>query len=377
MTCDPVALTKALIRCPSVTPNEGGAITLLQDLLSKAGFVCTRTDRNGIANLYARWGTGTPVLGFNGHTDVVPIGDPAAWSDDPFGAVEREGRIWGRGAQDMKSGVAAFAAAAVDFVADSPDGSVVLTITGDEEGDSVDGTTAILDWMTANGERMDACIVGEPTSPSDMGEMIKIGRRGSMTAWITATGLQGHSAYPHKANNPVHGMVALLGELSAAPLDDGTPHFDPSTLQITGFDTGNAASNVIPATCHSMVNIRFNDAHTGAQLSDWLHSEAVAITDQTGIAFDLKIKISGESFLTPPGAFSDLVSNAVQNVTGRRPQASTTGGTSDARFIKDHCPVVEVGLVGDAMHQVDESVPVAQIMQLKEIYSHILKDYLG
>ncbi len=380
MTTDPVALTADLVRCASVTPVEGGALTLLENLLTGAGFTCFRCDRNGIANLYARWGAkgANRSLGFNGHTDVVPVGDEGAWTVDPFGAEIKEGYLYGRGSTDMKSAVAAFAAAAIDFVRDTPpDGAVILAITGDEEGDGVDGTDAILDWMEAQGERMTACLVGEPTCPEVMGEAMKIGRRGSMTAWITATGIQGHSAYPHRANNPVPAMARLVDRLSSHTLDNGSDHFDASTLAVTGFDTGNAANNVIPAQCRSMVNIRFNDLHTSAALTDWLHAEASKITDQTAITFEMTLKISGESFLTPPGPLSDLVAAAVQAETGVTPVLSTSGGTSDARYVKNHCPVVEFGLVGKTMHQVDERVSVEQIGQLKAIYARILSDYFA
>lgn len=373
MSIDAVDLARRLIRCPSVTPEEGGAIRLMQATLETHGFSCTRTDRNGIANLYARRGRQGPVLGFNGHVDVVPAGDPAVWSVAPFGGELRDGKLWGRGACDMKSAVAAFAAAATDLA--EPAGSVVLAITGDEEGDGVDGTAAILDWMEATGERMDACIVGEPTCPARMGEMIKIGRRGSMTAWITATGRQGHSAYPAQGLNPIHAMVALLARLTAFDLDDSSDLFDPTTVQVTGFDTGNTANNVIPARCTAMVNIRFNDAHDSTGLSAWMAREAEAVAAETGVAFAFDTKISGESFVTEPGSFSELIQNAVEAEVGLRPVLSTSGGTSDARHIRRHCPVVEIGLVNATMHQVDEHVEIAQIHQLKAIYGRILRDY--
>ena len=377
---DPAALTADLIRCASVTPVEGGALVLLQDLLEGAGFACTRVDRGGIANLFARWGAkgANKSFGFNGHTDVVPVGDLAAWTHDPFGAEVVDGWMYGRGATDMKSGVAAFAAAAVDFVRQTPpDGAVILTITGDEEDVATDGTVALLDWMATEGERMTHCLVGEPTCPNEMGEMMKIGRRGSMTCWFTTKGVQGHSAYPHRAKNPMSALVTLLSRLEAQPLDQGTAHFDPSTLAITTIDCGNPANNVIPAKGTATVNIRFNDLHTGASLSDWLHNHAAAVQAETGVEITARISISGESFLTPPGAFSALVAGAVQAETGRLPEPSTSGGTSDARFVKDHCPVVEFGLVGRTMHQVDERVEVAQIHQLKAIYGRILKDYFA
>ncbi len=380
MTIDPIQLTADLIKCPSVTPAEGGAITLLETVLSANGFTCTRIERGGIHNLFARWGAGKNgrTFGFNGHTDVVPVGDAAAWTVDPFGAEIRDGFMYGRGATDMKSGVAAFVAAAIDFVTDTPpDGSIVITITGDEEGDALDGTTAILDWMRANGETMDHCLVGEPTSPDTMGQMMKIGRRGSLTAFFTATGVQGHSAYPHRANNPVTAMVRLMDRLASHELDQGTDHFDASTLAITTVDTGNPATNVIPAQCRATVNIRFNDLHSGDSLTEWLHSMVDQVADETGISFDLRIKVSGESFITPPGELSDLIASAVRAELGVTPEMSTTGGTSDARFVKDLCPVTEFGLVGKTMHSVDERVEVAQITQLKSIYSRILQDYFA
>ena len=377
---DPAALTARLIRCPSVTPVEGGAISLLAEVLTGAGFDCTRVDRGGIANLYARWGQrgANRSFGFNGHTDVVPVGDAAAWTHDPFGAEIEDGVMYGRGACDMKSGVAAFVAAAVDFVRTTPpDGAVILAITGDEEAEGKDGTIAILDWMAFNGERMTDCLVGEPTCPNEMGDMMKIGRRGSMTAHVTATGVQGHSAYPHRAKNPLSALVRLLARLDSEPLDRGTQHFDPSTLAITTIDCGNPATNVIPAKATATVNIRFNDTHSGDTLSAWLRSEAATVAEATGVEIGLKISVSGEAFLTPPGALSALIAGAVQAETGRKPVASTSGGTSDARFVKDHCPVVEFGLVGKTMHQVDERVEVAHIHTLKAIYGRILRDYFA
>jgi succinyl-diaminopimelate desuccinylase len=378
---DPVALTEDLIRCPSVTPEEGGALGLLADRLGAAGFECTRVDRAGIANLHARWGARDAArrFGFNGHTDVVPVGNPDDWTDPPFAAVTRDGKIWGRGAVDMKSGVAAFAAAAIDFVTQTPpeDGAVILTITGDEEGDALDGTRAILDWMDRMGETMDVCLVGEPTCPKVMGEMIKIGRRGSLSAWITLTGVQGHAAYPHRAVNPLPAMARLIDRLAAHELDKGTAHFDPSTLAVVNIDTGNPTTNVIPASCRATVNIRYNDTHSGQSLTDWLQTRLDEIAQEFGVTAEMRVKNSGESFVTPPGALSDMVVCAVEAETGLRPALSTSGGTSDARFVKDHCPVVEVGLVGQSMHQVDEHVEVAQIGQLKAIYARILRDYFA
>lgn len=377
---DPVALTADLIRCPSVTPEEGGALQLLARVLAEAGFDCQRVDRGGTANLFARWGRkgANRSFGFNGHTDVVPVGDRAAWTRDPFGGEIVDGWLWGRGATDMKSGVAAFVAAAVDFVRQTPpEGAVVLTITGDEEGPGKDGTVAILDWMRANGEAMTDCLVGEPTCPEHMGEMMKIGRRGSMTAHFTARGVQGHTAYPHRAKNPLAALVRLFDRIASHELDAGSAHFDPSTIALTTIDTGNPASNVIPARATGSVNIRFNDLHTGAGLTSWLRGLADEVEQATGVALDMRADISGESFLTSPGAFVDLVARAVAAETGVTPVLSTSGGTSDARFVKDHCPVVEFGLVGRTMHQVDERVEVAQIHALKAVYARILRDYFA
>ena len=374
---DPAILTADLIRCASVTPQEGGALQLLERLLTAHGFQCTRVDRGEVSNLFARWGKGK-TFGFNGHTDVVPVGDLKAWSVDPFGAESRDGFLYGRGATDMKSGVAAFAAAAIDFVKESPpDGSVVLAITGDEEGPAKDGTVALLDWMQAQGEGMDHCLVGEPTCPDVMGDMIKIGRRGSMNGYFTVTGVQGHAAYPHRANNPLPAMARLIDQLSTASLDAGTEHFDASTLAVVTMDTGNPATNVIPAQCRATVNIRFNDAHSGASLTDWLQEHADKVAKAFDVRIDLEVVISGESFITPPGELSDLVARAVQVETNRTPVLSTSGGTSDARFVQHHCPVVEFGLVGKTMHQVDERVEIAQIHQLKSIYTRILRDYFA
>jgi len=377
---DPVELTAALVRCPSVTPADAGVLDILHELLSDAGFTCAWADRGGIRNLFARWGSqgNTRSFGFNGHTDVVPIGDEAAWTMPPFGAEIKDGIMYGRGTTDMKSGVAAFAAAAIDYVQNTPpDGSVVITITGDEEGESIDGTLALLEYMEQNNERMDVCLVGEPTCPNTMGEMIKIGRRGSMTVKFRVIGKQGHSAYPHRANNPLPAMMRLMDRLASRELDAGTDHFDPSTLAVVTVDTGNPATNVIPAECSAAVNIRFNDEHSGASLSAWIEEEVEAIRTGFGVQVETHVKISGESFITPPGDLSAMVSSAVQAVTGVTPELSTTGGTSDARFMKSHCPVVEFGLVGQSMHQVDEHVSVEHIVQLKEVYTRILQDYFA
>ena len=380
MPLDPADLTARLVRCPSVTPEEGGALMLLQEVLERAGFACTRVDRGGIANLYARWGDKghARTFGFNGHTDVVPVGRREDWQHDPFGAEIEGGFLYGRGSTDMKSGVAAFVAAAVDHVTTTPpDGAIALAITGDEEGDALDGTVALLDWMEEQGEQMSVCLVGEPTSPDHMGQMMKIGRRGSLNAWFTVEGQQGHSAYPHRAVNPLSAMARLMDRLASFELDQGTEHFDASTLAVVTIDTGNPATNVIPAKATACSNTRFNDAHTGAGLSDWLREIAGDVDSDFGTRTAVKVKISGESFLTPPGPLSELIGKAVEAETGVVPELSTTGGTSDARFVKNHCPVVEFGLVGKTMHAVDERVEVAQIHQLKAIYGRILRDYFA
>ncbi|MDB2564078.1 succinyl-diaminopimelate desuccinylase [Amylibacter sp.] len=377
MNIDPVNLTADLIRCKSITPKEAGALVLLEALLSKAGFECNRVDRGLVSNLFARWGSGR-TLGFNGHTDVVPVGSINDWSVDPFGAEIKDGFLYGRGSTDMKSGVAAFAAAAIDFVQNSPpDGSIVLAITGDEEGQAVDGTVALLDWMNENNEIINHCIVGEPTCPENIGEMMKIGRRGSMTAYFTIRGVQGHSAYPHRANNPLPIMAKLICDLTSFELDQGSKHFDPSTLAVTTIDTGNLANNVIPAETKATVNIRFNDLHTSKKLSIWLDKVTKRIAFENDVEINTEIQVSGESFITALGDFSDLISNSVHLETGIYPEASTSGGTSDARFIKDHCPVVEFGLVGKTMHQIDERVSIEQVYKLKAIYFNIIKNYFA
>ena len=371
---DPVALTAELIRCPSVTPEAGAAIELLSAKLAALGFACHRCDRGDVPNLYARWGTAAPVFAFNGHLDVVPAGDAAAWTHAPFSGDAADGAVWGRGAQDMKSGVAAFASAAASFMAGAPpSGSIVLMITGDEEGAGADGTRAILDWMDAHDEQADVCLVGEPTSAETFGDVMKIGRRGSMTGFFTATGVQGHTAYPHRAANPLPALARLLDRLASEPLDQGTAHFQPSTLAITTIDVGNPANNVIPSAGRATVNIRFNDAHTSDSIAEWLRAHMADVA----AAFDLELQVSGESFLTPPGPLSDLVAGAVESVTGRRPAMTTGGGTSDARFVKDHCPVVEFGLVGDTMHQIDERAPEQQVRQLAKVYEEVLRRYFA
>ncbi len=379
---DPVALSQALIRCPSVTPVEAGALGLLQKTLSHLGFTCWRLPFQApgtaaVDNLYARWGEGSgPAFAFAGHSDVVPPGDKAGWSSDPFAGEIRDGRLIGRGAADMKAAIACFIAAAERFLVRRGcgfDGRIALLITGDEEGPSVNGTKPMLEWIKNRGERLDACLVGEPTNPAELGEVVKIGRRGSLTGRITVHGVQGHSAYPHLADNPVHRLIRMLEIITRESLDNGTAHFEPSTLQVTNIDVGNPASNVIPASAKAVFNIRFNDAHDSASLRRWLDQRFA----ECGGRFELLVEVSGESFLTLPGPFSEVVACAVESVTGRRPRFSTSGGTSDARFIKDVCPVAEFGMVGRTMHKVDEWVALADIARLCAIYERVLDGFFA
>ena len=376
---DALELAQAPIRRPSVTPLDGGAIDVLKDTLEGLGFVChdmtfSDVDTPDVRNLYARLGTGAPNFCFAGHTDVVPVGDEKSWTADPFGGEIRDGELYGRGASDMKGAIAAFVAAVAAFTsAEGTDfgGSISLLITGDEEGPSINGTKKVLQWMVENGEKLDACIVGEPTNPSQLGEMIKIGRRGSMSGLLTVIGTQGHTAYPHLADNPLPRLVRMLSAISEAELDQGNDHFQASTLALSSVDVGNTATNVIPAEATAMFNIRFNNEHSSATLEAWLRQ----LFDAVGGAYDLKIQISGESFLTPPGPLSDLIADAVQATTGITPELSTTGGTSDARFIKDYCPVAEFGLVGQTMHKVDERTAVSDIEALSKIYTAVLQGF--
>jgi len=374
----PLELARALIRKPSVTPKDEGALDVLQGALSALGFTCHRlpfgTGEEKVDNLYARLGTGAPNFCFAGHTDVVPVGN--GWTAEPFKADVIDGYLYGRGASDMKCAIAAFVAAAAQFTDTSkPKGSISLLITGDEEGDAVNGTVKMLDWLRARGEQIDVCVVGEPTSQTKLGDMAKIGRRGSLTAKLTVFGTQGHSAYPHLADNPIPRMMKLLAALIEKPLDGGSAHFQASTLAITTFDVGNAASNVIPGTAKATFNIRFNDLHTGATLQAWLKDTLDRAAE--GAHYELATRISGESFLTPPGALSELVVSAVTDVTGRAPELSTTGGTSDARFIKNMCPVVELGMVGLTMHKADERCSLKDLDGLTAIYRRVLERYFA
>lgn len=372
-------LAQDLIRCPSVTPVDGGALDHLQSVLEGLGFTCHRltfSDQNtpDVDNLYARIGSTAPHFCFAGHSDVVPVGDTDGWRTEPFAGIISEGRLYGRGAVDMKSAIAAFTAAAGHYLAaqDTPlNGSISLLITGDEEGPAINGTVKVLDWLAQRGEVIDACIVGEPTNPSELGDMIKIGRRGSLTGRLTVNGTQGHSAYPHLADNPLSRMLQMLAPLAIETLDTGSAHFPATTVAVTSIDTGNEATNVIPAKAHAVFNIRFNDLHSAASLEADLRRGF----DAVGGNYDLQVSCSGESFLTEPGSLSQLVSEAISKVTGKQPELSTTGGTSDARFIQKYCQVVEFGLVGQTMHKVNEHVAVADITALTQIYQTILEHY--
>ncbi|MBL6935463.1 MAG: succinyl-diaminopimelate desuccinylase [Alphaproteobacteria bacterium] len=379
MNTDPLDLARALIRCPSVTPEDGGALAVLDESLGKLGFTCHRMTFSApgtadVDNLYARIGDGAPNFCFAGHSDVVPVGDTQSWSVDPFAAEVSGDRLVGRGAADMKGAIACFVAASARFLdrrgGDIP-GSISLLITGDEEGPAVNGTTRVLDWMKENGETLDVCLVGEPTNPETLGETIKIGRRGSLNGHLTVMGTQGHVAYPQRADNPLPHLLRMLGKITERPLDEGTEHFQPSNLEVTSVDVGNQAPNVIPARAEARFNIRFNDSHSGAELERWLRENF----DSVGADYQLDIEISGEAFLTPPGDFSTLVEDAVSGVTGKTPQLNTSGGTSDARFIRHFCPVAEFGLVGATMHKTDESVALADLEALTEIYLRVLDGY--
>jgi succinyl-diaminopimelate desuccinylase len=383
---DPVALAAELIRRPSVTPKDEGAIDIVADRLERLGFTCYRLVFDGpgpngdkadpIVNLYARFGNGRPNLCFAGHTDVVPTGSVDQWSFEPFAAAVKDGVLCGRGAVDMKGAIAAFIAAAERFLAARGPGftgSISFLITGDEEGVAVNGTKKVLEWLRERGEALDACVVGEPTSATDLGDMIKIGRRGSMTGRLTVEGVQGHVAYPHLADNAAHRLVALLAALTADPLDSGTEHFQASGLQVTTIDIGNPATNIIPGVARATFNIRFNDLWTSDKLKAWVAERLQAVGGKYALAWE----VSGESFLVPPGLVSNLLSEAIGAITGREPELSTTGGTSDARFIHAYCPVAEFGLVGQTMHKADERVEIADIGQLAAIYEAFLERFFA
>jgi succinyl-diaminopimelate desuccinylase len=383
MPIDPVALARDLLRCPSVTPAEGGALTLLEKTLSAAGFSGHRVTfsepgADDVENLYARIGTDSPHLVFAGHTDVVPPGDETCWRHGPFAGDIAEGVLFGRGAVDMKGGIACEVAAALDYLIANggrPKGSISFLVTGDEEGTAVNGTVKLLQWAAARGEKFDHCILGEPTNPQQLGDMVKIGRRGSLNGTLIVTGTQGHVAYPALADNPVRRIAAIMTALVTEPLDEGSVHFDPSNLEFTSVDVGNKTVNVIPPEARARFNIRFNDRHTQASLKSLVEVRAHAAA---GGRFRIDWEPSNaDAFLTKPGPFVDLVTRAIAEVTNRQPALSTSGGTSDARFIKNYCPVVEFGLVNASMHKIDECVDTADLVTLTAAYRRILDRYFG
>ena len=385
MTIDPLNLSQALIKCPSVTPDTGEALNVLQDILSEMGFRCEQVnfsaaDTPDVNNLYAKFGHSSPNFCFAGHTDVVPVGDLEAWTVDPFGAEIKKGMLCGRGASDMKTAIACFVAAVSRFI-DTRDnnfkGSISLLITGDEEGPAINGTKKLLEWITEKGDVLDACLVGEPTNPNELGDMIKIGRRGSLNGYLTISGTQGHTAYPHLADNPIHLIVKMLETITSKELDQGTDHFQASTIQVSTIDVDNPATNVIPAKARATFNVRFNDLHKATDIERWVREGFDTVTKQTDSSYDLITKVSGEAFLSPPGQLSAVLSGAVTEVTGRTPVLSTSGGTSDARFIKDYCPVAEFGMVGATMHKIDESVKLVDLEVLTAIYTTTLENYFG
>lgn len=383
---DPLEIAVELIRCPSVTPEDEGALATLAGYLAPLGFSCERMrfSEEGtpdIDNLYARIGAGSPHFCFAGHTDVVPTGDLASWSVDPFAGEVRSGKLFGRGAADMKGSIASFVAAASRLVREGRlvegEGSISLLITGDEEGPGINGTVKMLKALAARGETIDHCLVGEPTCVSKLGDMMKIGRRGSINGWLTVRGMQGHVAYPHLADNPIPRLLEMLRRLDARELDRGNAHFQPSNFEITSVDVGNQTTNLIPGTARAMLNIRFNDEHTGASLEAWMRGVFDQVCQEMGGTYEFEAKVSGEAFITEPGPFSALVARAVEGVTGIEPELSTSGGTSDARFIRAYAPVVEFGLANATMHKVDEHVPAADLRKLADIYEAILKGYFA
>lgn len=379
-TIDPIELSQALIRHESVTPDTGDALDLLARHLGAMGFECHKLvfEEEGtdpVPNLYARLGNQAPNFCFAGHTDVVPVGAADKWSVDPFTAEIRDGQLWGRGASDMKSAIAAFVAAVsrhLHALKGDLKGSLSFLITGDEEGPAVNGTVKVLDWLVERGEKIDMCLVGEPTNPEEMGQMIKVGRRGSLHGMLKINGIQGHVAYPHRGKNPIPDLVKVLAELNKEPLDEGNDRFQPSNLEIVNIDVGNDSHNVIPAEARARFNVRFNNEYTPEELK----TELIRRMDRAETEYEIDWWVSGDSFLTPAGPLSDAVAAAVEEHAGRRPELSTSGGTSDARFIKNMCPVVEFGLVGATMHKIDEHVAVSDIETLTEIYSTVIRKLL-
>jgi succinyl-diaminopimelate desuccinylase len=381
---DPVALTQALIRCPSVTPVEGGALTLLEQVLQPLGFTTERMPFSepgtpDVDNLYARMDGNGPHLCFAGHTDVVPLGDEKAWKKPPFGAEIDGAYLYGRGAVDMKGAIACFIAAVARHQAagGAVPGSISLLITGDEEGPSINGTAKMLDALAARGEKLDACVVGEPSNPNALGDEIKIGRRGSLNGELVVHGLQGHAAYPHKAENPVPKLARLIDRLSSHPLDNGTPDFEPSSLQVTVISAPNTATNVIPSEARAKFNIRYNNQWNRPAIEEWVRLQLAAAAERVAARYDVSFSGTGDVFLTTPGPLVMTMSAAVQSVTGRTPALTTGGGTSDARFIQAYCPVIEFGLVNKTIHQIDEHVAVADLEQLTQIYQRFIAEYFA
>lgn len=381
---DPVPLLQDLIRCKSVTPAEGGALTYLENLLSTHGFVCQRlifreAGTPDVENLFARIGSGSPHLCFAGHTDVVPEGIVESWTHAPFAADIADGFIYGRGATDMKGSVAAFAGAAIDFVRGVAKfkGSISFLITGDEEGPAINGTVKVLQWMAENGHIPDHCIVGEPSCVETLGDTIKIGRRGSLSFTVTVEGKQGHAAYPHKADNPIPKLARFIDRIAHARLDDGNDHFDPSTLAVTTFDVGNPAGNVIPSRATAKFNIRFSPEHSFASLKQWVDEQIAVVKDEMGGTWSVSATEGADAFITEPGRFVGLVQDAVEHETGVLPKLSTSGGTSDARFVKDYCPVLEFGPTNATIHQTDERISIDELRATQAIYARIIADYFS
>ncbi|HPF46905.1 MAG: succinyl-diaminopimelate desuccinylase [Alphaproteobacteria bacterium] len=376
MTIDPVELTKKLVQCPSITPKDEGALDILQQALESLGFNCTRllfedTDTPNVDNLYARRGTGSPHFCYAGHTDVVPVGALEDWQFGPFDATVEGGVLYGRGTSDMKGGISAFVAAVSEIKNDH--GSISLLITGDEEGPAINGTVKMLDWLKENGEIPDICLVGEPTNVTEIGDMAKIGRRGSLNGTLTIHGTQGHVAYPDLADNPIPRLVRILDKLISTDLDQGNEFFQPSNLEVVSIDVGNQATNVIPMDAAAKFNIRFNNEHTADELIKWIKD----ICDSDGGRHTLDIKVSGDAFLTEEGTLSELIRRSIYDVTGKNVELSTSGGTSDARFIKNYCPVAEFGLVNKTIHKVNECVDIDDLYLLKDIYIHMLNSYFA
>ena len=374
-----VCLTQDLVKCPSVTPAEGGALDLLEQVLTELGFSCTRLPfgegEARIDNLFARIGSGHPHIAFAGHTDVVPTGDVAAWSCDPFAGEVRDGQIYGRGTADMKGGIAAFVAAVKTYLeSDKLQGSISLIITGDEEGEARYGTVKMVEWLEETGQQPDFCIVGEPTNPNELGEIIKNGRRGSLSCRLRVEGVQGHVAYPHLANNPVPALFAMLAPVNSAKLDGGTDYFDPSTAEVTDIELVGGASNVIPQAASAAFNIRFNTEHSVASLQGWLEEHFDRVASQHKVTYQADFASNASPFITEPGVLTTRMQAAISRLTNKQASLSTTGGTSDARFICKICPVAEFGLVGQTMHKIDEHVAIADIDQLAAIYAEMLAE---